>query len=327
MVGGKEFTCHYSANATSPATSMSPLQHTILTVALLVALGWALTRWAIVKPEQWNGFEHISYQVFFPALVLNALITADLSAVPSVAFGIATVGTVLVGAMLLVLLNGPIQRWTGSDGPAFTSIFQGAIRWNTFMAFALVDGLYGKRGLALIAITIALIIPIINVSSVWVLQRFAHGSGGLSLGLLIRNPFIWSSLMGLALNLSGIELPRSVIDATGIAGKAALAGALLLVGSGLKLGDLGRPTRALVLASGIRLLLMPLLAFALAVLIGIKGADLGVLIICAAVPTASASYILARQMGGDARLMAAITTFQTLASLLTLPLMLTLLVR
>ena len=44
--------------------------------------------------------------------------------------------------------------------------------------------------------------------------------------------------------------------------------------------------------------------------------------ICGSVPGASSSYILARQLGGDAPLMANITTAQTLAAMLTMPLIL-----
>ncbi|HRK24608.1 MAG TPA: AEC family transporter [Beijerinckiaceae bacterium] len=306
---------------------MPPIVETVLTVLIVTALGWALTRWSLIRQDHWEGFEHIAYQVFFPALVLHALIKADLSAVPSLAFGITLFLTIVVAAALLVLLARPIMRITGTDGPGFTSLFQGTIRWNTFMAFGLIESLYGARGLTLMAVAIAAIIPLVNVVSVLVLRRFAGGAGSFNPLYLLRNPFIWSSLLGLAINLSGLPVPNVLVDAAGMCGKASLAGALLLVGSGLKLGDLERPNAAILLSSGLKLLGLPLLAAALAWPFGIRGADLGVLVLCAAVPTASAGYILARQMGGDARLMAAIITVQTLVSALTLPAMLLLLAR
>ena len=57
----------------------------------------------------------------------------------------------------------------------------------------------------------------------------------------------------------------------------------------------------------------------------LTGITMGIVILSTAVPTASGAYILARQMGGDAVLMAEILTYQTLISMLTLPLALYLL--
>lgn len=303
---------------------MPSILPTIATILTVTALGWWLSHSKFVTQEQWNGLEHLSYQVFFPALVLNSLIKADLSSVPAVAFGATVIGMIVIAGVILVASYPLLRRLTGMSGPAFTSVFQGALRWNTFVAFGLVESLFGVRGLTLLTVAFAAIIPVINVGSVMVLQRYGSGSGGARFRplSLLKNPFIWSSLLGLALNLSHLPVPGPLVDAAGMCGKASLAGALLLIGGGLKLADLGKPDAALLISSTIKLVLLPLLATLLARFSGISGADFGVLIICASVPTAGASYILARQMGGDARLMAAITTFQTLMSALTLPLML-----
>ncbi len=307
---------------------MPPVLDSVATLLLITLLGWVMKQTRFVTDEQWHGFEHICYQVFFPALIIHALAKADLAAVPSVRFAGAIIATVVTGGALILLTAPLVIRLTGMSLPAFSSVFQGAIRWNTFMAFGLVERLYGARGMALIAIALAGIIPIINVASVMVLRRCGNGSGGRIrvLGLL-KNPFIWSSLVGLAINLVGVPLPGPVMAAADITGRASLVGALLLVGSGLRLTDLGRPDAPMLLSSVFKLFAMPLMAAGFGTLAGITGNDLGVLVLCGAVPTASAAYILSRQMGGDHRLMAAITTLQTLASAVTLPLMLLLLVR
>jgi malonate transporter and related proteins len=59
--------------------------------------------------------------------------------------------------------------------------------------------------------------------------------------------------------------------------------------------------------------------------IGVTGSDVTVTIIAASVPSASAAYVLARQMGGNASLMAEILTLQTLLALASMPLMISLL--
>lgn len=93
---------------------------------------------------------------------------------------------------------------------------------------------------------------------------------------------------------------------------------LLAIGASLRLGDL-RPRVALLLPVALKLLLFPALLVGTAVAFGITGSQLSYLALCAAVPTAMNGYLLARQLGGDAELYAAVTTVQTVASFLTIP--------
>jgi len=92
------------------------------------------------------------------------------------------------------------------------------------------------------------------------------------------------------------------------------------VGSGLDLTRLKRPSAALHIALVLKLIVLPLIAVTFARSIGVTGTGLAVTVICTAVPTASGSYVLARQMGGDAPLMAEILTVQTLIAMMTMPL-------
>lgn len=300
---------------------MTSLFDSVLTVLIVTMLGWALMRFRAVSQEQWNGFEQVSFHVFFPAIIIDSLVKADLKSVPALGFGLAIFTAVLLTGLLLLALRPLMARTIGLTDPAFSSVFQGAVRWNTFMAVSMAGLLHGQRGLALVAVAIVAIIPLMNVTCVLILRRFGEGhQGSLNLLNLLKNPFIWSSLLGIALNLTGVPLPKAVGAAIDMCGKAALSTALLLVGSGLRLGDLGKPTPALLISSGVKLLVIPLFAALFGRLAGLQGGDLALLLICASVPTAGAAYIMARQMGGDARLMAAIITFETVACVVTIPL-------
>ena len=70
----------------------------------------------------------------------------------------------------------------------------------------------------------------------------------------------------------------------------------------------------------LRLAVMPAVSFGLAFALGLNGMALDIAMICVAAPVATSAYILARQLGGDARLMANIITLTTLLSLVTIPL-------
>jgi predicted permease len=175
------------------------------------------------------------------------------------------------------------------------------------------------------AIAIAALIPVLNIACVIALSILARGEKPDVRGTaqtLIANPFIWSCLAGLALNPVAGFIPGPLMSAIDIIGRAALAAGLLVVGAGLDLKSLARPRLPHWLAIGLKLIVMPLVVYTFARLLGAQGPALTVAMIAASVPTASASYILARQMGGDAPLMAEIVTLQTLAAMVTMPLIL-----
>jgi len=139
---------------------------------------------------------------------------------------------------------------------------------------------------------------------------------------LIRNPLILACLLGMLLNYSGLGMPAPLRPVAELLGQMALPLGLLAVGAGLSLRALRAVGPALLAASAIKLLLFPLLALGIARLLALDPLSGSLLVLFATMPTASSAYILARQLGGDAPMMAAIITGQTLLSVLTIPLML-----
>jgi predicted permease len=136
---------------------------------------------------------------------------------------------------------------------------------------------------------------------------------------LLRNPFIWSCAVGLAINVLHVPLPGVISATIDALGRGALALGLIAVGAGLHLEGLLRLKPPALLAVALKLLGMPALAVALGTAFGLSGMNLAVVATCASVPTASNAYILARQMGGDAPLFAQILTWQTIVAALTMP--------
>jgi predicted permease len=221
-----------------------------------------------------------------------------------------------------------LERQFGIDGPSFTSIFQGATRWNTFVGLAVAGSLFGQRGIALIAVAIAAMVPLLNLLAFYVFIRFAgqpQRSPWDILRSFVANPFIWSCAIGLALNLLMPPLPKPIAGYIDVMGRAALASGLLIVGAGLDIRRLASPGLPHMLAAVLKLVLMPVMAVTLARFIGVTGDDLVVTVVAASVPSASAAYVLARQMGGNAGLMAEILTLQTLIALISMPVLISLL--
>ena len=293
----------------------------LIPVFALIALGAALHRTRFIEDTSWRAVERVTYYVLFPCFLFNAIATADFTGRPIGRLAVLLLGAIMVMAALTYALQSAFRF----DGPAFSSVFQGAVRFNSYVALGAIAALLGREGVALSAIVVAVMVPFINTLCVSVLMR--HADGG-EMGLtvfakqFVQNPLIMSSLAGIAVHLLGIPLPNFVATAVDMAGKAALPLGLMAVGASLDLADARARPAPVIVASGLRLLVMPSLVAFGAMLVGVAGSAKTAALICAAVPGASSSYILARQLGGDARLMANITTAQTLAAMVTMPLIL-----
>ena len=307
---------------------MSAVFTSLVPVFLVIATGWLARITGFVDDRNWPGLERITYVVFFPALVIDTLTRANLGSVPVAGVGGALAGAVVLTSAVTLGVRPVLARRFGVDGPSFTSVFQGATRWNTFVAIAVAGGLHGQRGVALMAVAIAAMVPLLNFLAMYVFVRYANGprqTAGQIVRTFVANPFIWSCAIGLALNPVGGLLPFPLLSYAEIIGRAALSAGLLVVGAGLDVRSLSRPKPAHLITMGLKLFAMPVIAVLLARSFGVEGPDVAIAVIAASVPTASAAYVLARQLGGDAPLMAEILTLQTIAAMASMPVMITLL--
>lgn len=286
---------------------------------LLILLGAAIgyRRWP--NESFWPQMERLIYFVLFPAMLVGTLATADVSQVP-----VGRLALVLLGAMgLFGAVLWYFRGWLKLTPGAFTSVFQGAVRFNTYVGVAGAAALHGSTGVTTAAVAVALMVPVVNVMCV--ASFVAAGTlGTASLGksalALAKNPLILACLAGIALNLAGIGLPGWSQDSIELLGRAALPLGLVAVGVALRPAALLRLDRGIVATNSIKLLFMPALVWLLAWAVGLDPLSRDVALLFAALPTATSAYILARQLGGDAELMAAIITGQTLLAMLTLPL-------
>ena len=102
----------------------------LLPVFLLIVLGFILKRSLMRLETQWHGLERLTYYVLFPVLLVQTLVKADLTKVPVAGVGGALLLSALAMSLLCLALRPLLARFA-VDGPAFTSIFQGATRWQT----------------------------------------------------------------------------------------------------------------------------------------------------------------------------------------------------
>lgn len=293
----------------------------LLPVFMVIALGYFLRYRAVLGAAAWHGLENLCYFVLFPVLLVKTLAVADLGSAEISSFAAALLFAILAMSALLLLAYPVLQRYFHVSRASFTSLMQGATRWHGFIALSIAGLLLGDEGVVYMAVTMAIIIPLLNVINVMVLAHFGDAEGevhGVFLQLA-RNPFIIACALGAFLNVSGLGLTSLLYDFADIIGGGALGIGLLVVGAGIQLGAISDHRGLVVFGALLRLLGMPALMFTGCLLFGVEGLPRTVAMLAAAVPTAASSFVLARQMGGDAPLMANLITLQVLAAIVTLP--------
>lgn len=294
--------------------------YTLIPIIALIILGFFLKRTKFLPEDTWPGIEKLTYFVLFPALLIRTLGLQSISGMPWASMLLVIFGTLTVSAILLILLRPKITK----DNATFTSIFQGGIRFNTYIAFAIAQSLYGATGVAMSSVAAGFMIVLINLwcISIFVIWGKSSITGTLQfIKSIMLNPLIIGCTIGWFLSLSGIGVPSIAGDILEIVGRAALPFGLLAVGAALKPESINGHFKAIVCSSLIQFGLKPLIAVALITYTGLNGVAAAVLLIAFITPTAPSSYILARQLGGDIESMASIITMQTLLAFILMPLL------
>jgi malonate transporter len=298
---------------------MADVMVSLLPVFSLIALGAALRRFSLLNADGWASLERLTYFVLFPPLMFMSIIEGSFAGAQALILGQTLAGAVLVMAALMTLLRPFLAR----DGAAFSSVFQAGLRWNGYIALGVIAGLFGPEGLSLAAVGFAVLVPINNVLSVLVLSRYAGATPAPALQVIrsiAGNPLILSTLLAIALVQTGLQLSDPVANTLNLLGDATIALGLICVGAALDFGAMRQAKWPLAAGVILRLLVMPVVTFAIGGLLGLAAPALTIAIICVSAPVATSAYILARQLGGDSRLMANIISLTTLVSLVTLPL-------
>lgn len=313
-------------NCTNPlhhSRRMEVVFTAIVPTLLLLAGGVLLRRQVLTDEKFWSGLAWMSYWVFTPALFITAISATDRDALsPGPLLLSLAVPIVLIAGLALLL-----GRAAQADGPQLTSLVQGSIRINTYVGLIFASALHGQAGVAIFALASAVVVPLVNLVCVSVLA--VHGKKREDRRRprlwreLVTNPLILGCAVGLLLSLFSFQMPESVSSTLSILSEPALACGTLIAGAALRFSFRRRDLLDISIATVLKLIVLPGVAVAIAVPLGVRGAALTSIVLICSVPTAPSAYILAARMGGDARLIAAITGTQTIAAAATIPLVLT----
>jgi predicted permease len=302
----------------------------IVPIFLLISLGYGLKKSGFLPLPVWPPIETFALYVLYPGFLIPAIWHANLSGFSTGPITIGVVGSVIIGAGFGFALR-PFLKLSG---PTFTSVFQGLIRFNSFVFIPVAASIFGPDANSLSAVAISALIPASNMISILVLARWGEPAKDEKTGeipdrtplwfvrTLLTNPIFASCLIGLLLNFLHVPNIPFVEKALDMLGEAAIPTGLILAGAGLSFGYVWRRPVLVGLVSLFKILVMPVLAWSICYALGGDRMAQGIALACGAAPCAAAAYVQARHMGGDAPLMAGIVALTTTLSAVTMPVLL-----
>jgi predicted permease len=266
-------------------------------IAVVVAAGYATARLGIGGPDARTALNRIGFFVASPALLFTVLARADVGALVQAPLAVAATAAV-VTASVFVLVD---RLWLRLPAPEATigAVGSGYVNANNIGLPVAVYVLGDAT-----AVVPVILLQLLVLAPVTLLVLDATTSGRLSwrfvLAQPVRNPIILGSFAGAAVSLAGWTPPVAVMAPLEILGGAAIPMILLAFGMslhGTRPLRRGEPRAAVGVASAAKLLVMPVVAFVVARLLGLDDAAVASAVTLAALPTAQNVYNYAARFG------------------------------
>ena len=296
----------------------------------IILLGLVLSRKGGFTKAFWDGAEKLVFNFLLAPFLFVSVAQSQLAVGESVRFLLTGICAMLLG----VAASFAVRYFIKADAVTHASVFQCGFRFNTYIGFAICTRFCGAEGPSLLAMLIAFWVPISNSIAVSDLVRAVAKRDNQSenrsqllrttvLGVA-RNPLIIATVLGLIFNYLGIELIQPVKAFLSHLGSASLAMGLLCIGAGLQFSHLAKHFKLIAASCLVRLAVVPLMAWIVIQLTGLSGNAAAVVLVFASLPTAQSCYVMTANMHGNASIVAAVTTLQTLLSMLTLSILIAL---
>ncbi|WP_256619067.1 AEC family transporter [Parvularcula maris] len=299
---------------------MGDIVQGLVPIAAAIFIGWGARKTGLIPAELWGGVNKLAYLVLLPALLFVTIASAGSLGGEAAPFLVIATGAFVAMAVIALLLK-PVLH---TDGPSFTSVFQGGLRWNGFVVLALGQQAFSADQAALLALVFAPTVPLINVLCVAVLSVWGAHEGRVSPSRvafrIATNPLILGCGLGALASFTPLLREPLLLDTAELVGRGALPLILLTVGASLDFSAISAKPAMLAAATALKLLVAPAVFIGLGMAFGLPADIIPVLAAVGAAPGAASSYVLAKELGGDAELTAGHVTVTTVLAFLSFPL-------
>lgn len=296
---------------------MNNIEITILSIVLMIAIGYVLKRIDFLSDDDVPTLNNIVIYILLPCMIFSALYSADLSLLPklgSLPFIILT-SSFITGIISYFIL----KRFNLSDIQLWSVLVTVMIANTAFMGYPINLGIYGNEGfLRAIFCDIATLIIFLLLSFVLVLKF--GGSVKTAVKKIALFPSLWAIILGIILNLSHIPIGPVLDNTISYLGNGAIPLIMLSLGISIDLAGIKRSKNMIIFTSIMKLALFPIISFFIVSFLGFVDLEFKVSIIEAAMPSGMMSLILSITYKLDYELTSDCILINTVISLVSLPL-------
>jgi malate permease and related proteins len=285
---------------------------TIAPIFFIIVFGYLLQQKGLLRAQFIQEANRFVFLFSLPVLIFTGIMKSDIKDIGLINILSAIIPTlvILCLAFLLALAMG-LKK--GTLGSFVQTTFHGNI---TYIGLAVLYYMLGDEGLKKGSILIGFLILINNTLAIailsWTSQR--HANIRKSLASIVKTPLIIATFVGMVLLYLGIPVPKLLMKSMGILANIALPMALIIIGASMSLSTLKSSLKFSVIISLMKLMALPFLSFLFCYFYAIPSRDALPGIILLATPTATTSFILANELGGDTEIASGAITLSTLLS-------------
>lgn len=291
---------------------------------VIICLGYWLKTKSVLTTEARDKLIYLVFNIALPMLIIRDIAGQNLADTINPSMIGFTVAAVSAGFILAWVVAVLLIKERGSKGSFVQCSFRGNY---AVMGLGLIENTMGEASPTAVVMLIFMI-AIYNSLSVFILTYYSdHTAHGIQLVKIIfysmaKNPLIISMLIAVVLSLINFSTPHILAVPMHHLAQTSMPLALLSLGASINISEFKNQLGIASLATAIKLIFMPLFACIVAVMLGMRGEYLLIVLIATGSPTAVAGYVMARQMGTDAPLAANIVVLTTLFSIVSFTLFL-----
>jgi len=293
---------------------------TIVPIFIIVLLGLGVHRRGFLPAGFIEPANRLVYYVAIPAMIFQSITKSTLR---------EWFNPLVIALPLIALAGAYVIAWLASRAMCQNRSLAGTFIQSSghgnlgYIGLAVVYYFLGESGLVQASVIAGFMMVGHNLLSVMALQFFAPNAGkryGLMVYVskIMGNPIIVTVIAGLVISLTGIPVPLILRRSLAIISGMALPTALLIIGASLSLERIRLFVGTTLSAAAIKLMVMPALGWGLYRLFHVAPADMLPGLILLASPTATVSYIMAKEMQGNADLAVATISASTMLSAVTI---------
>jgi len=288
---------------------------TIVPIFLIIAFGYIIQGRGFLIEHFIQEMNRFIFLFPLPVLIFMGIVKSNPGDVEFAHILSVLLPTVVI--LCISLLTGlVIGLKQGRLGSFVQTTFHGNV---SYIGLAVLFYMLGEEGLKRGSILIGFLILVNNILAIAVLSWTQHQHKNiLKLFLpIIRTPVIIATFCGIAVLYLKISIPGVLLRSMGILANIALPMALIIIGASITIGTIRKSFALSGAISFLKLIVLPACSLLICKLFGIPLNEMLSGIILLATPTATTSYILAREIGGSADIASGAVTLSTLASPLT----------